>query len=252
MSDPHSPMRLNVGFIVAQSAGFNRDFTFDLPQINIPPDLQISHLVGSIRATRTPQGILLQAALNAQTSLECVRCLTIFQQSLRVDFTELYAFEPSFYNRKGFYANINLNGIENINVMFNAIGGSDEDIDFLERGSVSCVKPMTDEYSISDDTIKATNKVKMVTLGTVFPQGIDIPVIMKIDTEGVELGVLRGGENLFLGTQMILLIEHHDSKISGNKDKIINYLKKLNYTINYEDKSKLVATNMVEYKGLRV
>jgi uncharacterized protein len=94
-------MRLNVGFIVAQSAGFNRDFPFDLPQINIPPDLQISHLVGSIRATRTPQGILLQAALNAQTSLECVRCLTIFQQSLRVDFTELYAFSQRYVTDSG-------------------------------------------------------------------------------------------------------------------------------------------------------
>ena len=101
MSDPHSPLRLNVGFIVAQSAGFNRDFPFDLPQINIPPDLHISHLVGSIRATRTPQGILLQAVVKAQTSLECVRCLTIFQQILQVNFTELYAFSQRYVTDSG-------------------------------------------------------------------------------------------------------------------------------------------------------
>ncbi len=101
MSDPHSPLRLNVGFIVAQSAGFSRDFPFDLPQINISPDLQVSCLNGSIRATRTPQGILLQVNLNAQTDLECVRCLNIFQQSLNIVFTELYAFSQRYVTDSG-------------------------------------------------------------------------------------------------------------------------------------------------------
>ena len=101
MSDPHSPLRLNVGFVVAQSAGFSRDFPFELPQINIPPDLQINGVNGSIRATRTPQGILLQVVLQAQTLLECVRCLTVFQQSLNVAFTELYAFSQRYITDSG-------------------------------------------------------------------------------------------------------------------------------------------------------
>ena len=101
MSDPHSPLRLNVGFIVAQSAGFFRDFPFDLHQINIPPDLQTISLNGSIRATRTPQGILLQEDFTVQTGLECVRCLTDFQQSLDVNFTELYAFSQRYVTDAG-------------------------------------------------------------------------------------------------------------------------------------------------------
>ena len=101
MSDPHSPLRLNVGFVVAQFAGFSRDFPFDLPQINIPPDLHISRLYGSTRATRTPQGILLQVDLQAQIGLECVRCLTDFQQSLDIAFTELYAFSQRYVTDSG-------------------------------------------------------------------------------------------------------------------------------------------------------
>ncbi len=101
MSDPHSPLRLNVGFVVAQSAGFSRDFPFDVPQLDIPPDLHIRNLTGSIRATRTPQGILLQADLNAQVDLECVRCLTDFQQALHVEFTELYAFSQRYATDSG-------------------------------------------------------------------------------------------------------------------------------------------------------
>ncbi len=101
MSDPHSPLRLNVGFVVAQSAGFSRDFPFDIPKINLPPDLHLTAMVGGVRVTRTPQGILLQVDLQAQTELECVRCLTNFQQGLNINFTELYAFSQRYVTDSG-------------------------------------------------------------------------------------------------------------------------------------------------------
>ena len=101
MSDPHSPLRLNVGFVVAQSAGFIRDFPLEIPQINLPPDLRLTELVGEIKVTRTPQGILLQASLQTYTELECVRCLTSIQQPLKISFTELYAFSQRFATESG-------------------------------------------------------------------------------------------------------------------------------------------------------
>ena len=101
MSDPHSPLRLNVGFVVAQSAGFIRDFPLEIPQINLPPDLRLTELVGEIKVTRTPQGILLQASLQTYTELECVRCLTSIQQPLKINFTELYAFSQRFATESG-------------------------------------------------------------------------------------------------------------------------------------------------------
>ena len=101
MSDLHSPLRLNVGFVVAQSAGFSRDFPFDLPQINIPPDLHLRSLTGVVKVTRTPQGILLQVTLKTYTDLDCVRCLTKFQQALNIEFTELYAFSQRYITDSG-------------------------------------------------------------------------------------------------------------------------------------------------------
>jgi uncharacterized protein len=101
VSDLHSPLRLNVGFVVAQSAGFSRDIPFDLPQINIPPDLRLSGLVGIARVSRTPQGILLQVDFKAMIDLECVRCLTDFQQTLTSNFTELYAFSQRYVTDAG-------------------------------------------------------------------------------------------------------------------------------------------------------
>jgi uncharacterized protein len=101
VSDPHSPLRLNVGFVVAQSAGFSRDFPFDLPQINVPPDLRLNNLIGAVQVTRTPQGILVQVDFQTLIDLECVRCLTDFQQTLKIDFTELYAFSRRYVTDSG-------------------------------------------------------------------------------------------------------------------------------------------------------
>ena len=96
MSNPQSPFLLNVGFIVSQSAGFSREFTFDLAQVFLPPDLPLQNLLGICKVTRTPQGILVQAKMQAELTLECARCLTDYPQPLNVEFTELYAFSPRF------------------------------------------------------------------------------------------------------------------------------------------------------------
>ena len=92
MTDPHSPLRLNVGFIVAQQAGFSREFTFELAKTHLPPDLYLTGLAGTSQVTRTPQGLLLQVEAHATLNLDCVRCLNTISQTLKVNFTELYAF----------------------------------------------------------------------------------------------------------------------------------------------------------------
>lgn len=92
MADPHSPLRLNVGFIVYQTIGYTRDFDFDIPHIFLSPDLNLTHLTGTARVTRTQQGLLIQVKMSARIQTECVRCLSEFSQSLIIDFSELYAF----------------------------------------------------------------------------------------------------------------------------------------------------------------
>ena len=92
MSDPHSPLRLNVGFIVAQSAGYSRDFAIEIPQVRLQPDLVIDNLAGEVRVSRTPQGLLIQANIKGNTQLDCVRCLEPFTHALQANFTELFAF----------------------------------------------------------------------------------------------------------------------------------------------------------------
>lgn len=101
MTDPHSPLRLNVGFIVAQSAGYSRDFSIELPQVHLPPDLDLTNLAGTARVARTAQGLLLQGDLQGQLELQCVRCLTDFPYILHTNFTELYAFSQRYVTDSG-------------------------------------------------------------------------------------------------------------------------------------------------------
>ncbi|GIK09570.1 MAG: hypothetical protein JETCAE02_10030 [Anaerolineaceae bacterium] len=92
MANPRKPFRLNVGFIVGNEVGFSNEFPFDFDKVQIEDDLELRDFHGSAILGRTPQGLLLTGAFEATTSLECARCLREFDQILRWEMTELYAF----------------------------------------------------------------------------------------------------------------------------------------------------------------
>jgi len=92
MNQSRQSLRLNVGFLIHQSVGSSRDFYFDLPALSIEPDLNLKYFNGSVRISRTPQGLLVQAKLKAVMDSECVRCLINIEPSLSTEFTELFAF----------------------------------------------------------------------------------------------------------------------------------------------------------------
>jgi DUF177 domain-containing protein len=97
----HDILRLNVGFIIHQTVGYSRDFPFEIPKLRLPPDLDLNDFTGVVRVTRTAQGLLVQAKLQARADTECVRCLTEFQQPLEVDFSDLYAFTTASITQSG-------------------------------------------------------------------------------------------------------------------------------------------------------
>jgi uncharacterized protein len=92
VTDTLKQLRLNVGLLINRSVGYSRDFDVDVPFIHLEPDLDLYDLSGSVHATRTSRGILLQADMRAYIVTECVRCLTEFNLPLHAEFTELYAF----------------------------------------------------------------------------------------------------------------------------------------------------------------
>lgn len=95
------PLRLNVGFIVSQSIGYNRDFDFEFPQIRLLADLELLNFTGLVNISRTPQGLFCQANFEGDYSAECVRCLNPASVHLKTNFEELYAFSPRTVSESG-------------------------------------------------------------------------------------------------------------------------------------------------------
>jgi uncharacterized protein len=93
VSLPRNPLRFNVGFLLNQAIGYNRDIHFEYPDILLKPDFLLSNFSGVSKASRTPQGIFIQGEFKGQAPVECVRCLTGFDQPLHTAFDELYAFD---------------------------------------------------------------------------------------------------------------------------------------------------------------
>jgi len=101
VSNLHDFFRLNVGFIIHETIGYSRDFPFEAAAVQLPPDLDLTDLVGEVRVTRTSQGLLVQVKMAARMLTECGRCLEDFNQPLQIGFTELYAFTPNSLTESG-------------------------------------------------------------------------------------------------------------------------------------------------------
>lgn len=88
------PLRTNVGFFLNKPIGYSRDFEFNFPTIFIEPDLYARNLIGSYIFSRTREGLLLQASLEADVEGQCTRCLDSIPVHIQTKFEELYVFEP--------------------------------------------------------------------------------------------------------------------------------------------------------------
>ena len=100
VANPKKPLRLNVGFIINSPIGYNRNFEFGFPEYR-DDDLEMVNVEGQVNVGRTPQGLLVQGNFNGETTLECVRCLTEYQQLLKWEFTELFAFKEENMTESG-------------------------------------------------------------------------------------------------------------------------------------------------------
>jgi uncharacterized protein len=92
VTNPRYPLRINVGFIVSQPISYSRDFHFEYANLHLQPNLDLEIFKGVAKVSRTPQGLVAQGNFEAMAPAQCVRCLTDFQQPLRTEFSELFAF----------------------------------------------------------------------------------------------------------------------------------------------------------------
>ena len=101
MPNPRKPFRFNVGFIIHEEVGYNHNFPFELEKVVLDGELELRDLQGNINVGKTPQGLIVQGNFSAETTVNCVRCLTDFIQELDWEFTELYAFDQRSITESG-------------------------------------------------------------------------------------------------------------------------------------------------------
>ena len=88
-------LKFNVGFLLSASIGTSRDMTFDVPALAVSEDLKLAFLRGTVRVSRTKEGILVQGKLETAAESECRRCLTEVSVPVELTVEELFATTPN-------------------------------------------------------------------------------------------------------------------------------------------------------------
>ena len=83
-------LRLNVGFLLKQGAGYSREIEFAHDGPVRAEDVLLSKLYGTLRLSRTPQGVLVQGVLKTNSHQACIRCLKDFDYPFEVEISELF------------------------------------------------------------------------------------------------------------------------------------------------------------------
>jgi len=85
--------RINVGFLINQPIGYNRDIPFELDRFTFDDILAVDGLRGNLNISRTQSGLRIQGNFSAATHAECGRCLEDFGRQLETEFEEIFTYE---------------------------------------------------------------------------------------------------------------------------------------------------------------
>lgn len=87
-------LKIQVGFLLNESAGYSRDTEFDVPSLRVADDLMLDYLGGKLHLSRTTRGILVQGTFDVDFKAECSRCLDEAAVHLEIPIEELFVYPP--------------------------------------------------------------------------------------------------------------------------------------------------------------
>lgn len=85
-----SELRFNVSQLMQENVGATRQYEFQDPSLDLGDGLRLQPVVGKAKLTRTKNGALAHAHVTGSVTLQCVRCLSDYDQPVTVDFDEEY------------------------------------------------------------------------------------------------------------------------------------------------------------------
>ncbi len=151
---------------------------------------------------------------------------------------KVYTFEPNPNALKYLYQNINLNKLINIEVVELPVYDKKENVTFyIHQGNVSWNSTIVKEFAYSDiptgNTITEIEKETIVLDDFIKKRNIK-PDLIKIDVEGAEINVLKGGLETIKVNKPAIIMEFNPLSIESAKltiRELIDMFDDLNYKI---------------------
>lgn len=85
-------VKTNVGFLLSAISGTYQDSRMEIPSpVKLDDDLIVNAIHGTLRLTRSKEGILVQAQLTINVDNECSRCADTVVQDVDIEIEELFA-----------------------------------------------------------------------------------------------------------------------------------------------------------------
>jgi uncharacterized protein len=88
-------LKINVGFLLAESAGYQREIALELPRVRLADDVDVDYLRGGLQLSRNTHGILVRGRLEMPVITECSRCLAPTAVPVTLEIEELFSFPAS-------------------------------------------------------------------------------------------------------------------------------------------------------------
>ena len=86
-----SALKINVGFLIHEEIGVDRDFSFDFPSLEVEDDILLRDVHVDLNLSKTQLGLIATMQLQGNAGLECSRCLDSISHRIETEFTELFA-----------------------------------------------------------------------------------------------------------------------------------------------------------------
>jgi FkbM family methyltransferase len=156
-----------------------------------------------------------------------------------------HSFEPDPVNYTLLKENLSINSIVNVNIYDKAIGCDDNQSIFNINPNHRGLNTLgTNLKRFSTDDAKKIN-VQVNTLDSLF---LDTPIdAIKIDTEGGEYNILKGGKELIKKYKPLIFLEYYETNLQQfnlSLKELHNLFDEINYKITWQEEDNVI----IEFK----
>jgi len=85
---PMTDLKFNVAQLLREEVGARREYEFTEEALPLDDEMQLQQIVGWVRFTRTPSGVLGDAEVHGTVQMPCMRCLNPSTQAITVQFRD--------------------------------------------------------------------------------------------------------------------------------------------------------------------